>query len=399
MYRTVRERVRTLAPFLRLENDPYVVVVSGRLLWVLDAYTLADQFPYAEKGPGAEWNYVRNSVKVVVDAYHGTVRLYACDDQDPVLGTWARRFPGMFSPVAELNRDFPGLRAHLRYPETLFTIQAIMLQRYHMNSVEEFYQNEDLWRIPDRPEVESERVRYPVEPYYVIIKPPGETQARFMLIVPFDRAGKDVMAAWLAAPCDAPDYSPPGRTRLRLYRFPKGQQVHGLRQVFSLINSQQEISERLSLWQQRGSRVIFGNLQAVPVEDALLYAVPIYLSSEREEQAQLPRLQKVVVVRPPGDLVMADTLEEALRQVAGEAHGAETGLATQSGTESGPAKTAVSPTPAPVDDPARRALNHYRAAVRHRQSGDWAGYGREMDLLESALEKMNMNTGSSKEKR
>jgi uncharacterized protein len=356
--RSIAERISTIAPFLLLDRDPYVIVSGGRLYWMQDAYTTAETFPYSEP-LGSGLNYMRNSVKVVVDAYDGTVTFYAMDEKEPVLAAYARIYPGLFRPFAEMPED---LRHHVRYPEDLFLVQAEIYRTYHMTNPDVFYNKEDLWSFPTG---ESGGTRSVVEPYYVIMKLPGGTREEFILMQPMTPSNRSNMVAWLAARCDPPQYG-----ELVEYEFPKERLIYGPQQIEARIDQDTTISQQLSLWNQMGSKVIRGNLLVIPVEDSLVYVEPLYL---RSEQAQIPELKRVIVAY--GDRVaMEPTLEAALSSVF------RPGTAPPRVSER-PAAAAPSETAA-----AKTAREHYRAALDALRAGDWSGFGREMEALGKALE-------------
>ena len=251
--RNIQERVRTIAPFLRLDHDPYLVISDGRMFWMQDAYTTSDYFPYAQPAQGLDLNYIRNSVKVVVDAYNGTVDFYLMDSADPIAATYQRIFPGLFKPFAAMP---PDLQKHIRYPEDLFLIQARLYQTYHMEAADVFYNREDLWQFPRQPGGGGTAT---MAPYYIIMRLPGEPQAEFFLMLPMVPSRRDNMIAWLAARCDPPDYG-----KLIVYEFPKEKLVYGPFQIEARINQNTEISQQISLWNQMGSRVIRGQLACDP---------------------------------------------------------------------------------------------------------------------------------------
>ncbi len=299
-YREVRERVRRLAPFLRVDPDPYLVIGrDGRLFWFVDLYTVSDRFPYARpvKGLG---NYVRNSALAVVDAYHGTVDFYLKDPRDPLIRTYQEIF-GIFKPLSALRED---LRSHIRYPHRLFALQARLYARYHMTDPRVFYNQEDLWEIPKSP---RDPRRY-IRAYYTIMRLPGEEKAEFILMVPFTPARKNNLSAWMCVRCDPEHYG-----EMLVYRFPKQTLVYGPQQIESRINQDPEISRQLSLWDQRGSRVILGTLLVIPIEGNLLYVQPLYLKSET---GQIPELKRVIVAYG-NRIVMERNLDRALLELFG----------------------------------------------------------------------------------
>jgi uncharacterized membrane protein (UPF0182 family) len=353
--RSIAERISTIAPFLLLDHDPYVVVSGGRLYWIQDAYTTAETFPYSEPVPGRGFNYIRNSVKVVVDAYDGTVTFYAMDEKEPVLAAYARIFPGLFRPFAELAED---LRRHVRYPEDLFLVQAEIYRTYHMTNPDVFYNKEDLW---SRPTENAGGARSAGEPYYVIMKLPGGAREEFILMQPMTPSNRSNMVAWLAARCDPPAYG-----ELVEYEFPKERVIYGPQQIEARIDQDTTISQQLSLWNQRGSKVIRGNLLVIPVEDSLVYVEPLYL---RSDEGQIPELKRVIVAY--GDRVaMASTLEAALSAVF----------------KSAATSPVIEPATAAPPETAATARAHYRAALDALRAGDWSAFGREMEALGKAFE-------------
>lgn len=355
----VTERVHRIAPFLRLDGDPYLVLEEGRLFWMLDAYTTSGTFPYAEPTAGGV-NYIRNSVKVVVDAYDGAVSFYAADLRDPVLGAYRTAFPGMFQ---ELSAMPPALRQHLRYPQDLFEVQREKYSRYHMQSPQVFYNNEDLWSQPME-QYGGEEV--PMEPYYLLMRLPAEEQLSFLLMSPLTPQNRDNMIAWMAA-----RYDPSGAGSLVVYKLPKERLVYGPNQVESMIDQDTEISEQLSLWDQRGSGVIRGNLIVVPLEGSFLYVEPVFLIAEG---TQIPELQRVIVVH--GDrLAMERTLEASLQAVFGGAME----LQETAGPAGAPAGV---PVPAADLAEARETLDR---ALRALREGDFATFGDELEALRRLL--------------
>jgi uncharacterized protein len=362
--RDIRERVRTIAPFLRLDHDPYLVISEGRQFWMLDAYTTSRHFPYAQSAQGLDLNYIRNSVKVVVDAYNGTVDFYLIDSADPIAATYQRIFPSLFKPFSAMP---PDLQKHIRYPEDLFLIQAQLFQAYHMDRPDVFYNREDLWQFPRQAGDGANDV---MAPYYIIMRLPGEPQAEFFLMLPMAPSRRDNMIAWLAARCDPPDFG-----KLIVYEFPKEKLVYGPFQIEARINQNTEISQQLSLWNQMGSRVIRGNLLVIPIENSILYVSPLYL---RAEQGQLPELKRVIAAYGE-HVVMKETLGEALSALFIEPG---VGLSAKSVTASGSL------------DLARETLDHYDQAIERLKAGDWAGFGAELDVMRGLLEDMSRRSNS-----
>ncbi len=381
-HRNIRERVSRLAPFLRFDRDPYPVVADGRIFWIIDAYTTSSAFPYAM--PSASWraNYVRNSVKAVVDAYHGTVDFYVFDEDDPLVRTYAKTFPGLFRPAEEMPAE---LRAHVRYPEDLFRLQAEMYALYHMRNPTIFYNREDVWRFAR--EVystgETTRTREEVmDPYYVIVRLPGEPHPETVLMLPFTPSERNNMIAWLGARMDGDNYG-----RLLAFRFPKDELIYGPMQIEARIDQHPDIAQLLTLWAQRGSSVIRGNMLVLPIERSLLYLKPIYLQAETGD---LPELVRVIAAF--GDqLAMHPTLEGALRAViGGEAAGprAESVADGAPPGETTPSLPGARPPDAAADAPAAEALALYEQARARLQAGDWAGFGQAIDELEAVLRRL-----------
>ena len=373
--RLVQERISTIAPFLRLDSDPYVVVSEGHVYWIQDAYTTSSTFPYSEPLQEAGLNYVRNPVKIVVNAYHGSVDFFMTDPDEPVLASYAKIFPDLFRPIDEMRAD---LRKHVRYPENLFRIQSEMYRTYHMTNPDVFYNKEDLWTFANET-VDGEQK--PVEPYYVIMKLPGEEKAEFLLMQPMTPSNRNNMVAWVAARCDSPHYG-----ELVEFGFPKERLIYGPQQIEARIDQDTVISQQLSLWDQMGSRVIRGNLLVIPVEDSIVYIEPLFL---RSEQGQIPELKRVIASY--GDRVaMEPTLEAALAAVFGgpapapieRPRGLRAPLPDPAAPEGG---GAPSPDPSiPAAEPAD-ARDHYRAALQYLRAGDWVEFGRAMDTLGQSL--------------
>jgi len=300
IWRDIQQRVTKIAPFLQLDADPYPVLSNGKLFWIQDAYTTSDQFPYASPHPAgfaANINYIRNSVKIVADMYDGSVQFYAMDPNDPVLAAYSHAFPGVFKDLAALP---PDLKAHLRYPEDLFAIQADEYKTFHMTDPQVFYNREDLWVAPNETYAGQ---KAPMEPYYMLMKLPGSDTLEYLLMTPFTPQGRNNMISWMAARSDFPGYG----SKL-FYQLPKEKLTYGPSQIEAMIDQNPTISQQLTLWDQSGSHVIRGKLIVTPIENAFLYIVPIYLQSAGEN---FPQLKRVIAVT--GDkVVMEPTLDEAM---------------------------------------------------------------------------------------
>jgi uncharacterized protein len=309
LYRNIKDRVQKLAPFLTYDSDPYMVIDNGQLKWIIDAYTTSDALPYSNKYTGQDYNYIRNSVKVVLDANDGTVDFYAMDPQDPILRTYMSIFPGVFKDFG----SFPTtLKSHLRYPETMFSIQSNMLKTFHMTDSSVFYNKEDAWDIAK--ELYQAQPQN-VNPYYTIMTIPGETKPEFVLMLPFTPASsasnsRNNMVAWMAARMDGAHYGD-----LTLFKLPKNIEVDGPLQIESRIDQDPEISRQLSLWDQKGSSVIRGNLLALPIGGNFIYIEPIYLQSDKG--GSIPEMKRVVLAYQD-KLVMTENLGSALTQIFGE---------------------------------------------------------------------------------
>ncbi|GAB4460117.1 MAG: UPF0182 family protein [Anaerolineae bacterium] len=394
LHRDITSRVREVAPFLQYDRDPYLVInqTDGRLYWIQDAYTTSDSFPYAE--PFGGLNYIRNSVKVVIDAYNGSMDFYVVDDSDPLLQAYQLIFPNLFTPGSQI----PGwIRAQFRYPEDMFRLQSELYRTYHMQDVNTFYNKEDLWQVPNETFAGNTQ---PVEPYYVVLKLPGEEESEFALIQPFTPNNKDNLIAWMAARSDGENYG-----QLVVFRFPKQELIFGPLQIEGRIDQNPEISAQITLWDQGGSEVIRGNLLVLPIGNSLLYVEPLYL---RAENGQIPELKRVILAS--GDsIVMRETLAEALEALFAEQGAsfeqAAADDARDSATTAPPAE-APSPaaTPLPgasadllalsVTELAQLASNHYDAAQQALQQGDWATYGDELEQMEAALNALVQKTAA-----
>jgi uncharacterized membrane protein (UPF0182 family) len=369
-HRQIAERVQKIAPFLRVDRDPYpVITAAGRIVWLVDTYTTTDYFPYSHRTAGLG-NYIRNPVKATVDAYDGTVALYLVEPDEPLIAAYARAFPGLFQPFAAMPED---LRAHTRYPQDLFGIQARMYAQFHMLDPQVFYNREDLWTVPVR---KAEGRDAEMEPYYTIMRLPGEKREEFILLLPFTPVRRDNMIAWLAARSDPPHYG-----KLVLYEFPKGKLVFGPRQVEARIDQDAFISQQLSLWGQAGSQVIRGGLLAIPIEESLLYVQPLYLAAER---GRLPELKRVIVAYG-NRIAMDETLEASLQQLFGMggpavARGAP--AAGQPAAAGAPAAGGVHPRLA------AEALEHFTRARERFGRGDFTGFADDLKKLEETLRRL-----------
>jgi uncharacterized membrane protein (UPF0182 family) len=366
LYRSIQERVPKIAPFLRYDPNPYLVIHNGQLLWMIDAYTVTDQFPYSNPYRDG-YNYIRNAVKITVNAYNGDVNFYVIDREDPLISTYSKIFPDMFKDIDEMPA---GLKAHIRYPLYIFTVQAETYTIYHMTEPQVFYNKEDKWTLPREiyGETETEMI-----PYYIIIKFPDEDEAEeFVLILPFTPTNKNNMLAWIAARSDGENYG-----RIIEYKFPKEKLIFGPLQIESRIDQNSDISQLFTLWGQKGSSVIRGNLLVIPVRDSLIYVEPVYL---RAEQSELPELKRVIVGYQD-NIAMGLNLEGALTKLFGE----RTPLIAE-------AVEGAEETPVPVLRTVRelvaKAQEYYADAQRKLSEGDFAGYGSVIKNLENVLKEL-----------
>jgi uncharacterized membrane protein (UPF0182 family) len=380
--RNIRARAQMIAPFLTFDQDPYLVVADGRLFWILDAYTTSSNYPYASRA-GASLNYIRNSVKFVIDAYHGTTTAYLADADDPIAATWARIFPGLFTPLDEMP---DALRQHVRYPTDIFAVQSSVYATYHMTEADVFYNREDQWEIPTLGDGAQART---MEPYYTIMRLPGEEEAEFIQMLPFTPRQRDNLAAWLVARSDGEQYG-----RMRVFVFPTQRLVFGPRQVVARINQDQAIAPQITLWNQQGSQVNWGTLMVIPIEESLIYVRPLYL---RASGGRIPELRRVVVAYD-NRIVMEPTLDLALRRLfdpaAPPATGPDPELMDALGLPPVPAAPAPAVSPLPDTgtdaDLATQAQQAYERAILAQRNGDWAAYGREIERLGELLRQMQL---------
>jgi uncharacterized membrane protein (UPF0182 family) len=393
--RNIVERVQQLAPFLHFDQDPYIVVgADGRLYWMLDAYVMSSRYPYSEPYFDS-FNYIRNSVKIVINAYDGMPTFYVADEDEPITAAYARIFPALFQPMAAMP-DF--LRRHIRYPTDLFSVQAEMYRMYHMTNATDFYNREDVWAWPE--EIfynESQRV----EPYYVLMQLPDATDDSldFMQILPYTPANRENMIAWMAAQSDPDKYG-----EQVVYNFGKDSLFFGPKQIEARIDQDPAISAQLSLWNQQGSGVIRGNLLVIPLGDSLLYVEPLYLQAQ---SGRIPELKRVILATSDR-VVMAENLGLALVRLFGNSVVERAGLSDlvtavpgdslaaptpdgQGGEQTPPVATDL--TNASLEQLIVAANDHYNAAQEYLRNGDWAAYGAEMDALQAVLEQLVQLTG------
>jgi uncharacterized membrane protein (UPF0182 family) len=392
--RDIRDRVERAAPFLQWDGDPYAVVVDGRIKFVRDGYTATNNYPYAQRvdlavaarrnelgsrGVQGQGNYLRNSVKAVVDAYTGEVTLYAYDESDPLLRAWRKAFPDLFAPKSAIT---PSLAEHLRYPEDLFSIQTWIYASYHLGDPDDFYSKDDFWALPDDRSGEIQRqedsgglttaASVKARPYYLLTKLPGSNQPEFVLVMPFTPNGKENMVSYLAANSDPADYG-----KMQLFSLDRARTIFGPTQVNARILADTTVASELTLLSQRGSRVILGNLLTVPVEESLLYVQPIFVQGTAANS--IPLLQRVAVFYN-NTVGYSPTLTESIsRVISGE-------------PEERPPETGGQPPPSSstnVRELLSQADTEYKAAQRELSSGNLAGYqqhiNRMAELIRQAL--------------
>ena len=379
-HRSLSDRLATLTPFLTLDRDPYPVVSNGRLVWIQDAYTTSSNYPYSTPvPPPGNLNYIRNSVKITIDAYNGTTTLYLAEPTDPVALTIAKVFPGLLHPLSDMP---PDLRQHVRYPEDIFRIQAAVYTTYHMTNSTVFYNKEDQWQLPV---LDSDRTGTPMQPYYTIMKLPGGGQPEFVQMLPFTPRAKDNLSAWMVARSDGAHYG-----HMLVFQFPKQKIVYGPRQIAGRINQDQVISPQITLWNQQGSEVRWGTLLVIPIEESLLYVRPLYL---RSPEGKIPELKRVIVAYQ-NQIVMADTLKLALIQIFGPSIASSLATDRQEGgtTSVVPTPTeATMPTLGPEDTAAElatEAQTRFERAQQALRDGDFARFGEEWKALGETLDKM-----------
>jgi uncharacterized membrane protein (UPF0182 family) len=390
--RQIAPRQRQIAPFLEYDPDPYIVVADGQLWWINDAYTVGDKYPYSERfsllsprgtrlAGGGELNYIRNSVKVVTNAYDGSVTYYVVDESDPVVRNLRAIYPSLFKPIAELRQS---LKDHLRYPEGLFSIQAQVFATYHMTDPGNFYNRGDVWTIANELQEQGQSKR-PIEPYFVTTRLPGSDRKEFLLFVPMTPAGgnRDNMVAWIAGRADAPDYG-----KLRVLRFPQDRLIFGPLQIEGRIEADGTIRQQLTLLcpVSAGTRCIRGNLLVLPVGNSFLYLEPLFVQST---QSKIPELQRVILATQDR-IVMADSFERALDVLFGQAPAPAPGTTPPAPTPPG---TTPPPPAAGVADLVKAASTHYQQAQDALRRGDFAEYGRLNKLLEDDLARLRSATG------
>lgn len=365
-YRNINERVKKVLPFMKFDSDPYIIITEeGNLKWIYDAYTQSSLYPYSQKIDGV--NYMRNSVKIVIDAYTGKMDLYIADKDDPLIQTYSKIFDNTFKDLSEMPQD---IKNHIRYPEDIFKYQTELFKTYHMEQAQIFYNKEDMWEIP---RLDKETSKNDPMMRHLIMKLPGEKSEEFIFMVPYTPRQKDNMSAWMVARNDGDNYG-----KLVVYRFPKQKLVYGPTQIKNRINQDPTISQQVSLWDQRGSEVIHGNLFVIPIKESILYVQPLYL---RAEGGKIPELKRVIVAFE-NKIAMEENLDKALSQIFEGKVETETVFTTDTLQDNtGQIET--------KEELIKQANEHYIKAEQAQRDGNWALYGEEIKKLGETLEKLN----------
>ncbi len=370
--RNIVDRVNLIAPFLHFDRDPYIVLDEGKLYWIIDAYTMSDRYPYSEPYvPSNEnqprhltgINYIRNSVKVVIDAYQGTVDFYVADQQDPLIQTYESIFPQMFEPIEKMPK---GIRSHTRYPVDYFSVQAEMYRGYHITNPDSYYNKEDYWDLPQEKYAEE---KIPLEPYYVMTKLPetdfSGNELEFVLLLPFTPTERQNMISWLIARNDGESYG-----QLWNYRLSRQELIYGPEQIEARIDQDSEISQLMTLWNQGGSEVIRGNLTALPLEGSILYIEPVYLQSTGTKMPQLIR----IIAAYKEQIIMAESLKEALERLFLDS--------------SVPQRPSAPATSKDLESAIEELSALYQQANDFLKAGNWAEYGETMESLGNKIQEV-----------
>lgn len=371
--RSIMDRVQKIAPFLEYDNDPYMVISEGKQYWIIEGFTTSSCYPYAQPySDQSANNYIKNSVKIVVDAYNGDVTFYMAEDE-PVIATYSSIYPDMFKPISDMPSD---LRSHLRYSKTLFDVQSKIYATYHMTNTQVFYNREDEWETASQ-FFGASKEEVPIDSAYTIMKLPGR-DTEFLITNTFTPRNKDNMIAWLAGVSDGEDYG-----KLLVYQFPKQELVYGPMQIEQRIDQNTAISPQLTLLGQQGSTVLRGNMMTIPIENAILYVEAIYIQASGGTN-NLPEVKKVIVSYQ-NDIVMADTLDAAL----GEIFDYDASQQETASSQTAQPQETTSDTAGLV----QKANDAFNAAKEAQQSGDWAGYGKQLDSLEAILNQLKQAEG------
>ena len=377
-HRNIKERLEKVAPFLTFDNDPYSVIADGKFYWIADAYTMSNDYPYSQRSSfnGRPINYIRNSVKVVIDAYDGKITMYRTEANDPIISAYEKAFPGMFKSINDMPES---LYAHIRYPEDIFTLQTNMYTTYHMDDPAIFYNKEDQWDIPAiAVEGEGQTADIPpMAPRHIIMKLPGEETEEYILMIPYNPRGKDNLSAWMIARNDGENYG-----KLSVYHFPKQKLVYGPKQIIGRINQDPEISRQIALWDQRGSQVIQGPLLIIPVEESLLYVRPLYLKAE---SGKIPELERVIVAYE-NRISMQPTLDQAISEIFGtEVDSSDEDTTEEPAQDESDEPSEEQPTIGQDTERLQEASRVYERAMEALRNGNWTEYGNQLDRLGELL--------------
>lgn len=365
MYRNILERTQKIAPYLAFDNDPYIVIgADGKLYWMMDAYTYGNKYPYSQPFDDNGNNYIRNSVKVVCDAYTGELSFYMANTNDPIIKTYQKIFPQLYKDIKAMPDD---LKAHIRYPEDLFGIQAEIYRNYHISDPWVFYNKEDSWVVPNEIVEGKETV---LKPYYIIMRLPGEEKEEYIMMLPYTPNGRNNMIAWMCARMDGDNYG-----KKLVYRFPKQETVYGPMQIESRINQNTEISSQLALWNQKGSSTYRGNILVIPINNSILYIEPLYLQAQASKMPELKR----VIAAFGNTVVMENSLENALVKIFGGELDEEPDVKPE---------VPGAAIPSTTRELAKLAREYYDQANQSLRQGDWAGYGENINKLNDVINKL-----------
>ncbi|MPW27341.1 UPF0182 family protein [Alkalibaculum sp. M08DMB] len=376
--RNIIERVNTIAPFLAYDDDPYITIADGKLYWIMDAFTISERYPYSQPYSRDEsFNYIRNSVKVVIDAFNGDVTFYQVDENEPITNVYNKIYPDMFTPIDEMPES---IRSHIRYSQKMFDIQSNIYRTYHMTNPRVFYNKEDQWEVATQIYGQNKEVEN-VESAYLIMKQPDSDEEQFVLMVPYTPRQKDNMVGWMAAMNDGEDYG-----KIVVYKFPKQTLAYGPMQIEQRIDQDTLISPQLTLLGQQGSEVSRGNMLTIPINNSILYVEPVYIGASGTERS-IPEVKKVIVSHN-NRIVMEDDLSTALEKIFGTSEKEEP---DQSETDD-----QIDPNNPPINVEDSNSLiikanELFKQAQQAQQSGDWAEYGRYIKELEETLNKLDVN--------
>lgn len=363
--RDIQVRVAKIAPFLKYESDPYLVINEGKLYWVIDGYTTSNRFPYSQPvySDNTMYNYIRNSVKVVIDAYHGTTDFYIYDDKDPIIMTYSKAYPSLFKSAEDMPE---GIRKHMKYPVELFDIQSNIFSIYHMDNPRTFFNREDAWSIATE---KYQQEVTPVRPYYINMALPGNDEVEFVLVQPYTAYQKNNMVSWFAARNDGDNYG-----KLVVYTFPKQRLIYGPMQIESRIDQDAVISSQLTLWERQGSSVVRGNLMVIPIKDSILYVEPLYLQSDNANA--LPEVKQIILAYGD-DIVMEATLEAGLKRLFN--YDSEN-IIDDEGNEIIYSED--------IYELIQQANTLFNRSQENLRQGNWSEYGKDLEELENVLEKL-----------